>query len=205
MAQTQTSIAPWRIKGLALAAKLFGLPLQPLSGRGGWFPFIHEPYMGAWQRNTEIQTNTVLTYGAVFSCITLIAPDVGKLTLNLVEEDANGIWNETDNPAYSPVLRTPNRYQTCAKYVEYYISSKLIHGNAYVIKQRDRRGVVVALYVLDPTRVTPLVAPDGSVYYELKRDDLSNLPAETVTVPASEIIHDTMVTLYHPLIGVSPI
>lgn len=72
-------------------------------------------------------------------------------------------------------------------------------------KRRDNRGVVRELHVLDPTRVTPLVATDGSVYYQLKRDDLSGLPKEQDIVPASEIIHDTMITPYHPLIGLSPI
>jgi HK97 family phage portal protein len=53
--------------------------------------------------------------------------------------------------------------------------------------------------------VTPLVTPSGDVYYQLKKDDLSAINAETVTVPASEIIHDRMVCLFHPLIGVTPI
>jgi HK97 family phage portal protein len=77
-----------------------------------------------------------------------------------------------------------------------------------VLKQRDASGIVRALYVLDPTRVTPLVATDGSVYYQLDRDDLAGLteaPDGRVVVPASEIIHDLMVALFHPLIGVSPI
>jgi len=64
---------------------------------------------------------------------------------------------------------------------------------------------VTALYVLDPSRVQVLVAPDGAVYYSLKRDDLSGLPHEDFIVPAREIIHDTMITPFHPLIGVSPL
>jgi HK97 family phage portal protein len=180
-------------------------PLQSLSGRGGWWSIIREPFMGAWQRNLEVNQDTVLTYSAVFACVTLIAADIAKLALRLVEKDDDGIWTETTSPAFTPLLRKPNRYQTRVKFVEQWIVSKLIHGNTYALKQRDRRGVVTALYVLDPTRVTPMVAQDGAVYYELKRDDLSGLPQETVTVPASEIIHDTMVSLYHPLVGLSPI
>ena len=187
-------------------ARTKSLPqLQALSGRGGWWSIIRESFSGAWQRNVEVRMDTVLTYFAVFACVTLIASDVAKLCLRLVEQDDNGIWTETESPAYSPVLRKPNRFQTIHKFVEQWIVSKLIHGNAYVLKQRDKRQVIVALYVLDPTRVTPLVAPDGGVYYELRRDDLSGLPMDTITVPAREIIHDTMVALYHPLIGVSPI
>lgn len=192
-------------------------PLQPVSGRGGWYPWlIRESYPGAWQQNVDVSPVTVLTYFAVFACVTLIASDVGKLCLRLVSEDSNGIWTATDNPAFSPVLRKPNRYQSVNKFVEQWITSKLIHGNAYVLKERDRRGVVVGLYVLDPLRVRPLVAPDGSVYYFVQRDLWTPIPAEaydaaaladagTLTIPASEIIHDTMVTFAHPLIGVSPI
>jgi HK97 family phage portal protein len=60
------------------------------------------------------------------------------------------------------------------------------------------------LYILDPSRVKTLVAPDGAVYYALSPDQLSGID-EAVTVPASEIIHDVHVPLYHPLCGVSAI
>jgi HK97 family phage portal protein len=73
------------------------------------------------------------------------------------------------------------------------------------LKEPDQRNGVRAMYVLDPTRVVPKVAPDGAVYYELRRDDLSGIPAGQVTVPASEIIHDMMIPIFHPLIGVSPL
>lgn len=181
------------------------LQLAPLSGRGGWWPVIREPYTGAWQHNEEVRVDTVLGYSAVFACTTLIAADVGKLNLRLVEQDSNGIWIETENSAFSPVLRRPNRYQNSTQFVETWIVSKLNTGNTYVLKQRDNRRVVTGLYVLDPSRVTPLVALDGSIYYQLKRDDLSGLPQESVTVPASEIIHDRMNALFHPLVGLSPI
>ena len=166
---------------------------------------MRESFTGAWQANVEMQAGSVLNYSAVFACVTLISQDIAKCCLRLVQEDDNGIWTETESPAFSPLLRRPNRYQHIVKFVEQWITSKLIHGNTYVLKQRDNRNVVIANYILDPTRVTPLVANDGGVYYELRRDDLNGLKVETVTVPASEIIHDPMICLWHPLIGVSPI
>jgi HK97 family phage portal protein len=181
------------------------LQLNALSGRGGWWTVIRESFTGAWQQNVEVKVDNVLTYFAVFACTTLIASDIGKLCLRLVQQDANGIWTETTSASFSPVIRKPNHFQTLLQFLETWILSKLTHGNTYVLKQRDRRGVVVKLYVLDPTRVTPLVATSGDVYYELKRDDLSGLGLETVTVPAREIIHDRWNCLFHPLIGLSPI
>ena len=179
------------------------------AARDTWHPIIREPFTGAWQQNQEIPATTALSYFAVYACVTLIATDIGKLRLRLVAQDDDGIWTETTNPAYSPVLRKPNRYQTIHKFVEQWITSKLKQGNAYVLKQRDDRNVVSALYVLDPARVTPLIAPDGAVYYGLNRDDLTGVfnadSPGSIVVPAREIIHDPMVTLFHPLIGVPPL
>lgn len=187
-------------------AKAVPTPTQPLYGDRGnwWWPIIREPYTGAWQRNVELRAESVVTYFAVYACVSLIATDVGKLRLRLMVQDENGLWQETSSPAFSPVLRKPNHFQTRAKFIEQWVISKLLHGNTYVLKERDQRGIVVRLYVLDPTRIKVFVAVDGSIFYELNADNLSGLELP-IRVPASEIIHDIMVPLFHPLCGVSPI
>ena len=175
-----------------------------VDGRGGWTPWIREPYTGAWQKNDEWTADTVLAYHAVYACITLIANDIGKLREKLVEQDSDGIWNEVKNPAFSPVLRRPNRYQNHTQFKHWWIPSKLIRGNTSALKVRDNRQVVTGLYLLDPSRVQLLVSPDGSLFYQLAKDNLSGLQ-DDIAVPASEIIHDRMNCLFHPLVGVSPL
>lgn len=198
--------------------KMFGLsitrqkaavgPMTPADwglSRSGWWPIIRESFTGAWQRNIEISTESVLSFAAVYACVTLIAADIAKVRIKLVRQGDDDIWTEASQSPFSPVLKKPNRYQTRIKFVEQWVTSKLIWGNTYVLKERDKRGVVTSLYILDPQRVKVLVAPDGSVWYELQQDYLSGVPEAAATVPASEIIHDVMVALYHPLCGVSPI
>jgi len=179
--------------------------LSPIEARGGWWPLLRESYAGAWQSNVTVSLASVATNPTVFSCVTLIASDIGKMGLRLVQKDSDGIWSEVDSASFSPVLRKPNRYQTRIKFVEQWLMSKLLYGNTYVLKQRDNRGVVTALYILDPTRVTPLVAPDSSVYYSLTTDLLAGLAENRTVVPARDIIHDVMYALYHPLVGLSPV
>jgi HK97 family phage portal protein len=177
------------------------------AGSGGWWPIwpnVQEPYTGAWQANAETSVETIVSHSAVFACVTLIASDIAKMRLRLVEQDDSGIWEERESPAFSPVLRKPNGWQNRIQFIQWWIASKLIHGNTYVLKVRDGRRVVTGLYVLDPTHVRPLVSPDGSVFYALSADNLATLN-ESQIVPAREIIHDRMVSLYHPLVGVSPI
>jgi len=190
--------------------RLFGLEitrnrakaLSPVRERG-WHRIL-ESFSGAWQRNVEVSYDSVLSNHADFACRTLIASDIAKLRVKLVQRDSDGIWSEVSNPAYSPVLRKPNRYQNRIQFFEGWVLSKLQRGNTYVLKQRDGRGVVTALYVLDPTLVTPLVTESGDVYYELRADHLAGLK-ERVVVPAREIIHDRFNCMFHPLVGVSPI
>lgn len=191
--------------------RLFGLnigrqkkALAPASAvRSGWYSIL-EPFTGAWQRNIKVERDLVLSNPANFACKTLIASDIAKLRVKLVSKDKNAIWTEVANPAYSPVLRKPNGFQTRIQFWESWMLSKLSSGNTYVLKERDDRNVVVALYVLDFRLVTPLVSDDGDVFYSLQQDNLSGLTS-AVVVPASEIIHDRYNCLFHPLVGLSPI
>jgi len=189
------------IFGLSISRKK---DLSPPDSRGGWWPIIREPFSGAWQRNEELTVDTQLAFFAVFACRTLISSDVSKNRIRLVAQKDN-VWQETMNPAYSPVLRKPNEFQNRIQFIESWVGSKLDRGNAYILKRRDGRGVVVALYVLNPDRVQPLVSDDGQVFYRLSRDNLSGQQADSITVPAREIIHDRFNCLFHPLVGISPL
>ncbi|WCP14498.1 hypothetical protein sphantq_02944 [Sphingobium sp. AntQ-1] len=193
-----------RFLGLNISREKAAGQLSAPSGRGGWWPLIKESFTGAWQKNVEIKLDSVLSFHAVFACQTLIASDVAKLRVKLVEQDSAGIWSETKRAAYSPVLRKPNTFQNRIQFFESWVLSKLQSGNVYILKQRDGRGVVVKMYVLDPNRVKPLVAENGEVFYDLNADHLSELK-DPVIVPAREIIHDRFNCFFHPLVGLSPI
>jgi len=177
---------------------------QVPQGGGGWTRVL-ESFTGAWQQNVVVNRDSVLTYFAVYACLTLIASDIAKLRVKFMRQDEGGIWTESSSPAFGPVLRKPNRYQNRIQFWESYFLSKLTRGNVYVLKERDERGVVTALYVLDPDRVWPLIAQDGSVFYRCSASPLAGIPEPEVIIPAREIIHDRMNCIYHPLVGTSPI
>jgi HK97 family phage portal protein len=168
-----------------------------------WYPLIREPFAGAWQRNVAVNVETAASFHADFACKTLIARDIAKLRVKLMEKDGDDIWSETTSAAFSPVLRQPNSYQTRNQFWESWLLSKLSRGNTYVLKVRDNRNVVTALHVLDPLRVQPLVADDGSVFYRLNTNFLADIT--DITVPAREIIHDRFNCLFHPLVGTPPV
>ena len=171
-------------------------------GGGGWFR-IFESFAGAWQHNVTVDYETVVFNPAIFACETLIRSDIAKLRVKLVQRNRDGIWLEVDNFNYR-VLSKPNHFQTRIQFFEDWVGSKLRTGNAYILKERDGTGNVVALYVLDPRRVTPMVADNGDVFYQVMQDRLAGVG--NVMVPAREMIHDRYNTQPgYPLMGVSPL
>lgn len=178
--------------------------LQQPSDRGGWMSLISEPFAGAWQRNLEINPTTVLSFHAVFSCISLIASDISKMPLRLMRRDSNGIWKENNSGTPARIYRRPNAFQNRMQFFECWLNSKLCHGNTVALKIRNTRGDLTELRILDWNKVTPLVADDGSVFYQINPDNMTGVEA-SVTVPAREVIHDRFNCLFHPLIGLSPI
>jgi HK97 family phage portal protein len=185
--------------------KAWGTLLSP-SSTGGWWPVVKEAFGGAWQNNIEIRNDQITAYHAVFACVTLIASDISKLGIDLIQK-SGGAWVPTTNNAYSPVLRKPNKNQSRIQFIENWMLSKLLTGNTYVLKIRDGRGVVTGLKILDPINTKPLISPDGSVFYSTSEDNFNGLTSGDVgeAFPASEIIHDRFNCMFHPLIGVSPL
>lgn len=174
------------------------------SSSGGWFGSINEPFTTAWQQNKELHPSLVRSFFAIYSSMTLISSDISKVAVNLKRKDSNGVWQDVQSDI-ATLLNKPNRYQNSIQFRQWYITSKLAMGNTYVLKERDKKGAIKALYILEPSRVSPLVASDGSVYYQLSSDDLNGLNKGSLIVPASEIIHDRYQPQFHPLIGISPI
>lgn len=181
--------------------------LQQPASQGAWtslLSFVREPFAGAWQRNLEINQNIVLSFHAVFSCISLIASDIAKMPLRMMRRDSNGIWKESSSGKAAAIYRRPNAFQNRIQFFECWLNSKLCHGNTIALKIRNTRGEITELRILDWNKVTPLVADDGSVFYQINPDNMSGVES-SVTVPAREVIHDRFNCLFHPLVGLSPV
>lgn len=183
----------------------------PAAEQGGGWRRIQESFTGAWQRNISAVSNADLeTYSTVYACMSRIASDIGKLPFTIRRRDSDGLWRDERHQTVTPLLRKPNAYQTPAQFREAWILSKLQRGNTYVLKGRDANRTVTHLWVLDPNRVQAMVTPSGDVFYQLAYGNACNLlpekyPAEQLMVPASEIIHDREMAIFHQLVGVAPL
>lgn len=177
--------------------------LQGVHSGSGWHSmFVHEPYSGAWQKNDELTREDVTAHHAVFSCVSLISQDIGKMPIQLKRHE-KGVLVNTDIPSKFRVLKKPNRFQIWQQFSEHWTTSLLLRGNTYVLKRRDIFGEVTELVVLNPDLCKPLIDDNGNVFYQLGNDRLTQ--TDSVVIPASEIIHDRINCFYHPLVGLTPI
>lgn len=165
---------------------------------------IHDPYPGAWQQNKEITADDGLHYPVVFSCVTRIMDDISKTPLRVEKMDKDGIYRPDRENQLSRLLKRPNTYQDRQKFMAAWESSIQSRGNAYVFKVRGPKDTVKELHVLNPDLTKPMVSPSGAVFYRLMQDNIVGLTEERL-VPASEIIHDRINCLFHPLVGLSPL
>ena len=190
--------------------KVLGIEIPPLFTKAPVSPWnetawkvVHEEgNTGDWQRSIFTRKDNVLNFGPAYACVKLISDDASKLRLCMkrrVQTEDGPVWIEevTNNR----IAHNPNDYQTTAEFFRSWVLSKYIHGNAYILI-----GPNGDYHVLDGGRTKAYVEDDGSVFYRTPADQLSQLGGETdYLIPSSQIMHDKISPLYHPLMGISPI
>ncbi len=126
------------------------------------------------------------------------------MRLRLMQTDTQGIRREKRQGDIARLCRRPNAQQNRIQFFELWLNAKLRHGNTVVLKIRNSRGQIKELRILDWSRVEPLVADDGEVFYRITPDRNCGI-TEAVTVPAREVIHDRFNCFFHPLVGLPPV
>ena len=158
-----------------------------------------------WQNDVEVNPRHVTANWAVFSCMTLIAGDIGKVNLQLVKRQKN-IWRPSVQPRIQPGHQQAERVSDPAavhRAVDYLQARRRQYLRAQGARQARRRRR--ALHARPEPRDACSSLPMARSIYRLGEDDLSGLPNQMPAAPASEIIHDRMNCLFHPLVGLSPI
>lgn len=164
---------------------------------------VHEPFAGAWQQNKECFGGNGL-FSAVYACIAIIAGDLAKLPPRVRRRKEDGSKIDAPNHPAGNVLFYPNKYQTRVDFWGQFMSSALFTGNTYVFLVRDGTGVIREMHILDPRRVSVLMGEDGSIFYRIGQERLAEL-LESDIIPARDILHHRLLTLTHPLIGLTPL
>jgi HK97 family phage portal protein len=164
---------------------------------------------GAWQQVREApdadDVRNALTVALVYDCVRRIATDIAKMAPGVRRLETSGVWVRATHQVFDRLIYRPNHFQTWFQFIMSWVTCRNIAGNAYVAKLYGVGGIVQELIVLDPTKVTPLVAHDtGAVFYRIGQESLAAI-TEDLIVAAADLIHDRYMPLGHPLVGTSPL
>ena len=147
---------------------------------------MNDPQLLEYIRTGDASTSikSALRVSAVWRCVELIAGTMGMLPLFVrSKSEDGGIEDATEHPMFSLLMHRPNAWQNAFQFKQQMQYWCLVHGNAYAVISR-RRGRVVALNPVDPSRVRVEQDRDFSLRYEVSRDD------DTYTVySARDILH----------------
>jgi HK97 family phage portal protein len=108
---------------------------------------------------------------AVEACVRVLGDAVASLPLKIYRATGADKDEARDIPLWTVLHDAPNSRQTSFDWRRETMRAVLLQGNAYSQIQRDENSDVVALWPLSPSRVTPLLAPDGTKYFRVQGKD----------------------------------
>lgn len=122
----------------------------------------------------KVSTDSALHQPAVFACVRVISEDVASMPLRIYGKGRNGGRFPIDaNPVAKLFHTAPNSAMSPFTMMETMQSHLLLYGNAYAEIERNGKGEVVALWILQPDKMQVKVV-EGEVVYEYDSKDFTS-------------------------------
>ena len=121
---------------------------------------------------------------AVVACLQVLGVSFSEAVLEVCTKDENGDKLTMPNHPLTLLMRRPNPYMSGDVLQNYIINAMHVSGDAYLLKQKNEAGQLVALYPLMPSMVTPKGTKDELItHYKYVTDE------ETFKINNTEIVH----------------
>ncbi|MCH8235704.1 MAG: phage portal protein [Chloroflexi bacterium] len=158
-------------------------PATPLSDPDNWL--IDAIGGGTSSSGVLVNSETALTYPAVFRGVALISGDVAKIPFYVYERRAGGLGKDRakSHPAYRLLRHKANEVQTASAFRELLQAQAVLQGNGYAWIERAKTGAPGALLPLNPALTNPLRL-GGKVWYETIIRG-----GERILIPWTDVIH----------------
>lgn len=131
--------------------------------------------------NPLISADAAMKVATVYSCVRIIAEDVGTLPMHVKMRTDNGERKTLYTHPVAKVMARPNPFMSGIDFRRAMIASLELHGNAYaIIRERDNRGYPTRIDFADATQVTPIVG-ETDVFYSYADEEM--------LIPSRDMIH----------------
>lgn len=170
--------------GLAYESRnILNNPAVPLSSPLAW-----NILTGGSESDAAELVNPVTSMGqaSVNACVRLISSSIASMNPILYEQAGSGKIEAINNPLHRILSLEPNPDQCAFSLWDSFVASIALWGNGYLEIQRDGVDNVVGLWFLQPTMVTPIRNPDGSLQYRITQGMKAG---EYRLLPAKSVIH----------------
>jgi len=130
-----------------------------------------------------VTEQTAYTVSAYWCCVRVVAETLAQMPWRVHERTPAGQRVASGHPADRLLNRAPNNEQDAAVWRELMVRWVMTWGNAYSEIERDGSYRPVALWPIEPWRVTPTrIGPD--LWYMVQQTDGS-----TAAIPAADMLH----------------
>jgi len=155
--------------------------------------------MGPMSLSGQIVTEqSALKLPAVYACVRVISEAAAALPLIVYERGRDGSKKRARNHSLYKLLHdSPNPYMDSFTVFEMLIAGCLLRGNSYAQVDRDRDGIIIALYPLQSSQMKVKVK-NNTVFYEYLQD------GKTKKFKWQDILHLKGLS-FDGIIGLSPL
>ena len=147
---------------------IFGLEIKAATATDseGW---LYDHWSGGvvTEAGVSVSNSTSLQVSAVYACMKAISEDVAKLPIGVFKKTDKGRDKLPDHPLYDILNVQPNIETFAMSFRNAIIGNALSYGNGYAEIVRDGYGKVSALWLLNPTKVTPMRDDNDNLYYRV--------------------------------------
>ncbi|QDP60622.1 MAG: putative portal protein [Prokaryotic dsDNA virus sp.] len=136
---------------------------------------------GAWDVSTM---GNGASNSAVVACLQVLGTSFSEAGLSIKKINDEGFDEDIPNHSLVKLMRRPNPYMSGDIVQQYIINAMHVSGDAYLLKQRNNAGQVIALYPLMPEEVTPQGTKEDLItFYEYDTNNKSYL------IKPEDIVH----------------
>ena len=124
---------------------------------------------GAWDISTM---GNGASNSAVVACLQVLGTSFSEAQLSVKKYDSEGYEQDVLNHPLTKLMRRPNPYMSGDIIQQYIINAMHVSGDAYLLKQKNNAGQIVALYPLMPEEVTPQGTKEDLItFYEYETNN----------------------------------
>lgn len=165
------------------------MPIFPTFRKKSYAPdddYWYYPVGAPTSAGVRVDEQTAIKYLTVYSCVTLIAGDIGRLPLNLYRKRADGGKDlVTDHHLYDLLHNAPNEDTGYFNWRETLQGHLLLWGNSYTFIERERiGGKIKALWQIPDPGDVEVKRQNNQIVYKYKNAD-----GEDVTRTKDQIFH----------------